>query len=469
MNVKVGMIVFNTCHADARVLREAGTLQEQGYQVRIFALANTKYPEGIEVLPNGVEVTRTPVISAFNLAYIYLSQIYHFLRRTTALLRRKSERADRPVDMRSRRERREAIERMPLWRRLSRRGRIRYASMGRKYRSFLRRSYLTLHTRLRKVLLPLHRPTQMMNFWARTTPQIVDWAPDVIHAHDANTLVPAIRAARQVGAAVVYDSHELWRHRNRNRRAPFGQLADALIESWGVRNSDAVISVSPGLVNWLQENYKLDKVHLLRNTPSRVLSTDGPSLREMAGLDDGDRIVLYTGRITHGRGIEEAMHAVSQLPENIHMVMLGYSQPDYLEELMSLADYLGITHRFKLAGQVPHEQVSATAAQADVSVVAVQPTCLSYLHCLPNKLFESIQAGLPVVASRLPDVAELLTEHRIGATYELGNPEELKLAIEAALADPDQIKHNVKAAAEILCWEVEQHTLINIYSELSPI
>lgn len=466
---KIAMLVFNTCHADARVLRQADTLQKQGAQVRIFAIANAKYPAGLVVLPNGVEIERTPVKSLFNYAFEVMAKTYHLVRRTDALARRRARRTEMTaqVDYRTRAERREALRRMGVTRRTVRLLKMRYAEAGKMYRWHLRSAYLNLHAFAKKALRPIHKPTQQLNFWMRVQSKVEAWKPDVVHSHDANVLVPAARAAYKTSAALVYDSHELWRHRNRgDRKAPIGKIVDALIEMWGVRRADAVITVSPGLVKWLEDNYKLDNVHLLRNTPSRVPSTDAPSLREMANLTDDDQIVLYTGRITTGRGIEETLHAISEMPKNVYLVMLGYGQPEYMAELDSLADFLGVTDRFRHVGAVPHEQVSATASQADVSVVAVQPTCLSYLHCLPNKLFEAVQAGLPVVASKLPDVHDLLHEHQIGSTFALGDIEDMRKALGHALKDPASLKRNVKQAAEILCWEVEQKKLVSLYMDL---
>lgn len=468
----MGMVVFNACHTDARVLREAYALQAAGLCVRIFAIGNAKHPAGVVELENGVSIHRLPIRSAFVSFFAGLRVVYHVLRRTESLARRRAARQKAVGcgrrDLRNERAHREALDRMGRVARWKRSIRLSVAACGQEYRLGLRAAYLAIHRTAKRTLRFLHRPTQLVSFWKSAESALLEWQPAVVHAHDGNTLVPAVRAARKLNAHLIYDSHELWRHRNRGgRRALGGRLADMLIESWGVSNAAVVISVSPGIVRWLERKYGLmGRVHLLRNTPSRMFAPHAPGIRDLTGLVGGERIVLYTGRITTGRGIEEAMEAVAGLPNHVHFVMLGYGGPRYIDQLFERAHLLNMAHRFRHVGPVPHEQVAATAAQADLAIVAVQPTCLSYIHCLPNKLFEAVQAGLPVVASRLPDILDLMETHELGETFTAGSVTDLRRAIRRVLEDPIRLRHGVARASETLCWEREQLSLLSLYDTL---
>lgn len=464
--VKVGMLVFNTCHADARVLRESETLQSQGYQVRIIAFGNRHHPVGLTRLDSGVEIQRVPIVSLLTIVLGWFRACYLAMRLAGA---RGPAGPARPTEtpFTSRRARLDAVHRLSRRARAARDLRLWRSAKARRYRWLLRGLYLRVRPSLIRVLLPLHLPSQLYTFGRNASDALIAWKPDVVHVHDANTLLPGVRVSRTAGVPLVYDSHELWRHRNKKGARPLGRLSDMVVESVGIRHASAVITVSPGLVDWLRRRYGLaaDRVHLLRNTPSRVRHSHAPDLRQLAGLTSEDKILLYTGRITTGRGVEESIDALVDLPDSVHLIMLGYGEPNYVETLLRRAALEGLAHRVHLVGPVPHEQVSATASQADVAVVAVVPTCLSYRHCLPNKLFESIQAGLPIVASDLPDVSDLLLEYGIGETFSLDDRGSMHRALVKALEDPETVKANVASAARQLCWEVESARLLEVYRQ----
>ena len=114
----------------------------------------------------------------------------------------------------------------------------------------------------------------------------------------------------------------------------------------------------------------------------------------------------------------------------------------------------------------PTEVVDALAG-ADVGLALFQPVCLSHRLVLPNKLFEYVRAGLPVVGSDLPMIARFVRDHDVGATVD---PEDTE-AIAAALAATVEPERNAKlrAAAEragrTLDWRKERELLAGVYHE----
>jgi glycosyltransferase involved in cell wall biosynthesis len=109
----------------------------------------------------------------------------------------------------------------------------------------------------------------------------------------------------------------------------------------------------------------------------------------------------------------------------------------------------------------PHE-VPAVAAQADAALVVIQPVCLSYRFTLPNKLFEAIHAGLPVVAADLPDMAELVTRYRCGELVDPADPAAFVAGLGKLLADPAPYR----AAAAELDWDHEAARLVDAYAHI---
>jgi glycosyltransferase involved in cell wall biosynthesis len=547
---RVAMFVLNTCHADARVLKEAGTLSEAGYDVRIFALGNPLWPGGVWN-QDGRTIHRLEITSFYVQLLRSLSGRYRTLRSREAhlarLLMRSQRRLRAGADVGSRgvglvvllltaplslparaavraltalsarldAERDDVTAKAEIVENGSLRGRLRrgagtaarrarrdarlvalrsrrHAAQTRRYSARSRRRlrrhlrlwflrwrrararavralYLVVYRRLRRSLLPLHRPSVFMRFWRESAEAATAWRPDVVHAHDLNTLPGAARVADTLGIPLVYDSHELWRRRNRHGELrPLGRTVDAVIERRLIRRCTAVITVSDSIARWLERTYRLrSDVVVLRNVPSRTRPSDAPSLRELASLDASARILVYTGRITSGRGIEEAIGALPMLDEAVHLVMLGYGPDEYVEGLLAQARALGVESRVRLAGAVRSDQVSATAAQADAAIVAIQPTCLSYEYCLPNKLFEAIQAGLPVIASDLPDMTQVVSRYGVGESFVLADSAALAVAVRRVLADSERYRAAAAAAAEALCWENERSMLLEAYERLS--
>jgi glycosyltransferase involved in cell wall biosynthesis len=307
-------------------------------------------------------------------------------------------------------------------------------------------------------------------YWLGAVRETRRFAPDAVHANDGNTLAPAMLLKLLDGTRIVYDSHELWLRRNVRQDRWLAPAVEALTERVGVAMSDGIITVSPSIVRWLQDTYRLRVAPtLVRNIPLREGPAPDPAdgrLRELTGLGPNDRIVSYVGGITNGRGLEETVEALTLLPDNVHLVLLGFGSPEYVDGLVALAAERGVGDRMHLAGQVPGPQVPQTLADADVAVVFVRPIVLSYLYSLPNKLFESIHAGLPIVAADLPDTAAVVREHGVGEVFDARTPAELASAISDVLADPAAFRAASRRAAQRLDWRFEAHELTDLYARV---
>ena len=145
--------------------------------------------------------------------------------------------------------------------------------------------------------------------------------------------------------------------------------------------------------------------------------------------------------------------------------MLGYGEPDYLDTVWAAARDAGVAERVHQVGPVAPHEVSDALSDADLSVVHVRPTCLSYRFALPNKLFESIRAGLPVAAADLPDIRAVVEGLGVGEVFDGEDPTALAATITAILADPERYRAAARAAAPSLTWETEIGALIGAYRQ----
>jgi glycosyltransferase involved in cell wall biosynthesis len=452
---RVAVLVHNDAANDSRVLKESESLRSAGMRVRIIAVERRLkgHAAGLTVLAEGLDLQRVPEFALERIAP-----------RLTRLTRRGSPPADptpaptpapapAPAPTSAASAQTAADTSGPSAPALAARAR---RLAGAVAGNVGRRVYRTI---------------ELGTYWWRATGAARDFAPDVIHANDANTLLPALAVqalSRREGRRVriVYDSHELWRRRNVGERRLLAPLLEALTEHLAVPHADAVITVSPSIADWLQRTYHLRSAPVLvRNVPvaAAVPERSEGVLRERAGLAAGDRVIAYGGRITTARGIEETIAALPHLPADVHLVLLGYGEEDYLARVRQQARAAGVADRVHLVGAVAPAEVSSALADGDVAVVHVQPVCLSYRFALPNKLFESIRAGLPIAAADLPDMRAVVEELGVGEVFSGSDPVELAAALERILDDPDAYRQRAREAAPELTWEIEAERLLETY------
>ncbi len=312
-----------------------------------------------------------------------------------------------------------------------------------------------------------YQTVRLGRYWVEATAVTRRFGADVVQANDGNTLGPALAVRWLDGTRLVYDSHELWLRRNVRTDRWLAPFVEAVLEWWGVRLADAVLTVSPSIVQWLQEHYHPAATPVLvRNIPvwpGRVPDRSSGRLRELAGLSERHRVLSYCGGITRGRGLEETIGALALLGEDTHLVLLGFGNPAYLSALMGLAERAGVRDRVHLVPPVPGPDVPQTLADADAAIVYVRPVALSYRYALPNKLFESIHAGLPIVAADLPDIAAVVRELDLGAVFAGGEPAELAAAIDQVLSDREHYRESVRRAASSFDWAQEVERLVRAH------
>jgi glycosyltransferase involved in cell wall biosynthesis len=443
--IRVAYVVFNDTSGDTRVLKIAESAAVAGANVRIFAISNRlgKTKPGVEVLANGVEIER---LSIWEISYLLPGWGLAARR----LLRRPLPQYVDPSTLPPA-EAREVLVALgaPPKAGLVNRGKRRAIDLWGRANATLRQA----------------------SFWMRARKALVAWQPDLIHAHDANTLVPAMSAASDLKVPFLYDSHELWTQRNVRSDRPLAKRFEQVFERIGARRANAVISVSPSIVTWLHKRYRLSATPgLVRNIPpfdGEIASRSDGRLRQLAGLDGSSKVVVYCGGITTNRGIEEAIRALALLEKHVHLVLLGYGSELYRASLHRLVNEHDLASRVHFVGTVESSAVSRTLADADVSLVLTRPTCLSYEYSLPNKLFESIHAGIPVVTTALPDASDLVKHFNVGEVVSVeASPQELATALDTAILISDSRRDAVRAAAEQLTWQNESARLFALYRAL---
>jgi glycosyltransferase involved in cell wall biosynthesis len=321
-----------------------------------------------------------------------------------------------------------------------------------------------------------NRPEKVLNFWGKGLKAFKyllfsrGARAEIVHAHDLDALPFGYLAARRCRAKLVYDSHELsteqWVQGARpgSFTIPVSWLKS--LEAFLVRRADAVITVSPSISEELARRYPIQPPLVLRNCAlSNPEGEKAFSLRESLNLSQQERIVLHTGDLNpRGRALKELALAFGNLKPDVHLVFLGEGPLE--KDLKDLARGQALEARVRFLRPVLPQQLIGTMKGADLAAVLMKVDgSLNNLYSLPNKLFEAIAAGLPVVASDLPEIASIVRSYEIGVLCNPEDPQDIARAIKEALTPYRYatFKANLKRAQEELNWERESQKLKDLY------
>lgn len=235
--------------------------------------------------------------------------------------------------------------------------------------------------------------------------------PAVVTARSAWDLPASWLAARSVGAALVYEPHELESGRN-GMTWIRSRIVRAIERVFG-RRAGACVAVG----NRIAEHYSAQlriPCFTVFNVPAARPAASVPGLRHRAGISPGDRVLAYVGALVEGRGLADMAEAVRVSSTPWRLVAMG---PGPLADALAR----GPGGRCTVIDPVPAPEVVGAIADADLSAVLIEPICESYRLCMPNKLFESLSAGVPVIASDLPELGDFVREHGVGTLVAPGS------------------------------------------------
>ncbi len=392
------MIVWNDFRNDARVLKEAETLQMQGYQVAVFALHQPSVTVKNENFGSGIKVIRT-VRSPF--AYL------------TKQTPTKSS-ANEPSNH---------------------------------------------FSRLRLVRLVLAR------IWTHfcIAVKVVYFRPRVVHAHDVNTLPTGWIAASFSGAKLVYDAHEISTSREgyTSVRALVGR-----VEKYLMPKADGSITTTDARAKFFARAYGIPRPIVLQNRPRYEQTLKTARIRTELGLTNPWPIVLYQGGIQQGRGLERLARIAAKV-EGAYFVYIGSGRIE--ADIKNTVRELDLGEKVFFIPTVPLADLPEYTASADIGVQPIENTCLNHFTTDSNKLFEYVIAGLPVVASDLPEIRKVVGENDLGLLVPPGDSLALVSALQTLVDDAplrERYRQASVVAAKELNWEQQEHKLTELYARI---
>jgi glycosyltransferase involved in cell wall biosynthesis len=310
----------------------------------------------------------------------------------------------------------------------------------------------------RWALLPQHR-NQAFGSWARAA--VADARSrefDVVHAHDFTALEAGAELASEHGVPYVYDSHELWLGRQRQYRpTPLQDRRERATERRLGAAAAAVITVGDGVADALRRDYSWPHVVVVRNSfPAR--EDDG------SVLPDAPSGLVYAGRVDAHRELETVLAAAPQVPE-LPVTLIGPSDEVWLGRNAEAVAATGT----RIRPPVPLDDVTALLREAGLALVTHSDKFESHLLALPNKLFHAVHAGIPVIATDVPELASVVRRHDVGELYPPGDASALAAAVRRAVARYPDLVASVAAAEGMLSWTADAAALTEVYAALADV
>jgi glycosyltransferase involved in cell wall biosynthesis len=283
----------------------------------------------------------------------------------------------------------------------------------------------------------------------------------------------ALDLGSRTGAPVVYDARDIYLEaRNLARMPRPARALFAWLERRWARRASRVVTVNDAYADELAGRLGVERPLVVMNCPSR---DEAPRIRarrfhQRLGLPDSARVVLYHGGLTEERGIEELVAALPSLHPAAHLVLMGYGP--LRDTLVERAGEPATGGRLHVLPAVPPAELLDWVAAADVAAMPIQPTTLNHRLTTPNKLFEAMAAGVPIVAADLPGMAAIVTATGCGVVCDPTNVADLARAINALL-DLDAAtlegyrRRALAAVADRYHWEHQAETLLAAYTRLT--
>lgn len=493
------MVVANPVHHDARVRKTAASAARAGYRVTVLGAAPDGAPpveqmdgfelHNITVTPYVVDLrarqrerrrwllaplayqTRDEAVAAVRLRNITTAELDALAGRAAAARRQGN--PDR------------ALERNVALRRRVNAARLKVVYARNRLRRVTQSPKLTRLGPLQGVHESLLR-APWYGDWRRLLPEQYDLDSafgqaldaldaDLVHAHDVHLLGVAARAVdrarlRGRGARLVYDAHEYVP--GLTRYAADRIRGWASIEEEYARAADAVLTVSEPIAALLAKRLGLPEVPtVVLNTPPTGAAPQGPvpDLRALAGVAADVPLAVYSGNIGPDRGVVELVDSLALVPQ-LHAVIVTNAGPDnrFVASLIEAARRDDSLDRLHFVPYVPTAQLVAFLSAATIGVHGLSQGPVNHELALPNKFFDYLHAGLPVVTSGVATMAGLTRELGVGEVWTSGDPASLAAALRQVLADPAPYRAAAAdpAMRERFSWEAQERVLLEVYRRL---
>jgi glycosyltransferase involved in cell wall biosynthesis len=281
---------------------------------------------------------------------------------------------------------------------------------------------------------------------------------DLLLANDLDTLPANFLASKIKSKALVYDSHEYFTEVPELIDRPKVKKIWEWLESKMLPKIKTAYTVCNSIAKIYSEKY-VTPFNVVRNIP---LSSKNSFKKNN---ENAEKIIIYQGAVNIGRGLKQAILAMKYI-ENAKLIIAG--DGDIKTDLEILVKKENLQNKVEFTGRLTIEELSKLTPQADLGLSIEEDLGLNYRFALPNKLFDYIQAQVPVFITNLPEMAVIVNKYKVGEITESLEPKHLATKINDALNNQEKRKvwvENLKLAANELTWENEEKVIQGIFEQ----
>jgi glycosyltransferase involved in cell wall biosynthesis len=283
---------------------------------------------------------------------------------------------------------------------------------------------------------------------------------DILLSNDLDTLLPNYLISKTFRKKLVYDSHELFTEVPELINRPFVQNIWLKIEKNILPKVKNCTTVSDSIAKYYNKKYNTN-FSVIRNFPIK-------SSNEQKGSfpfeTNNYNIILYQGAINKGRGLELIIDTMPFI-KNAILVLIGNG--DIENALMKKVKTLELKKKVKFISKIAPTELRSLTKLANLGLSIEEDLGLNYRFALPNKLFDYIQANIPVLVSDLPEMKNVISTYGVGEVIKSRDPNKLANQIEQLLSKgKSYFENNLEKASSQLIWENEEKKIIKIFENL---
>ena len=286
---------------------------------------------------------------------------------------------------------------------------------------------------------------------------------DAIWANDLDTLWPAWQVAKARKLPLIYDSHEYFLGAAGLTNRPFPKWVWRQIESRIFPKLRHVLTVNDHIAELYRAAYGVE-VKVVRNVPELLPPPPALSRAEL-NLPEGKLVILQGAFMDRDRGVREAVEAIERLPD-VHLLLVGAGEE--WEEAQRRSSARSANNRIICLPKQPYDRLRQITRLADLGLSLDKPVHDNYTFSLPNKLFDYIHAGIPVVASPVPEVAKVVNGFALGEVVPEVTPDHIATAIDKVFANGRApYAKGLESAAAQFNWQHESQTIAHMLDAIA--
>ena len=279
---------------------------------------------------------------------------------------------------------------------------------------------------------------------------------DVLLANDIDTLLPNYLISKLQKTKIVFDSHELFSEIPELVHRPKVKKVWLALENWIVPKLKNNYTVCNSIAQYYQNKYKCS-FKTIKNLPTKKRTKPGA----LSFNTSNKKIILYQGALNIGRGIELMVETMRFL-DNYLLILIG--DGDIAATLKSKVFSKNLEDKVIFLGKIAPVELHKLTPLADLGLSLEEDLGLNYRFSLPNKIFDYIQAEVPVLVSNLPEMSAVITTYNVGEVTVHRTPQ--KLAIQIAHLLEKTFTKELKSAKKVLVWEQQEEQLLSIFNNL---